>query len=89
MTKKQLEYYRRYMQSNATRLWDIYGKYSYAKSMAFDRCVDIMYQYNGYDGRILSHNTNFFTYAFKFYEAHEQHLCVITPTKRIVFKIGA
>lgn len=89
MTKKQLEYYRRYMQSNATRLYDVYGSYSCAKSMAFDRCIETMYEYRGFDGRIISYNTNFFTYAFKFYESHEQHLCVITPTKRIVFKIGA
>lgn len=89
MTKQQLGYYKRYMESNATRLWDVYGSFSVAKSMAFDRCIETMYEYRGYDGRIISYNTSFFTYAFKFYESHVPHLCVITPTKRIVFQIGA
>lgn len=89
MTKKQFEYYKRYMESNATHLYDVYRDYSCEKSRAFKNCIAIEREYHGFDGRIISHNTCFFTYAFKFWESHEQHMCVITPTKRIVFKIGA
>lgn len=58
-------YVQRYERSTAIQLSDVYGKCSTAKHRAFKFCQDLMYELKGYYGRIVSYNTNMFTYAFQ------------------------
>ncbi len=53
--------------SKATKLSDVYGRYSKAKENAFEYCKHICYEH--YDGRnlkIIGHNSNIFTAGFEF-----------------------
>lgn len=56
----------RYNQSAAYCLRDVYGRYSEAKEKAFKYCLNLMYEYNGRDLKIISHNSFMFTAAFIF-----------------------
>ena len=54
----------RFLDSTDRTLHDVYATYSIAKEKAYAYCVQLMNKYNGYDLRIISHNTNKFTVGF-------------------------
>lgn len=65
-TRKNINnYVNAYERSTDTQLSDVYGKCSTAKHRAFKYCQDLMNEVDGYNGRIVAHNTNTFTYAFQ------------------------
>lgn len=66
MTHKNLNgYVTAYERSTATQLYDVYGKCSTEKHIAFKYCQELMERENGYNGRIVSYNTFAFTFAFQ------------------------
>lgn len=56
----------RYNNSAATELYHVYGSFSAAKAKAFDRCKEIVYQYNGRGLKIIGHNGYCFSVGFLF-----------------------
>lgn len=64
--KIALSRYADYQRSNATELFDVYGRYSVYKAHAWDYCQDMMHRHDGWGLRIISHNTNIFTAGFLF-----------------------
>ena len=54
----------RFLDSTDRTLHDVYATYSFAKEKAYAYCCQLMNKYNGYDLRIISHNTNKFTVGF-------------------------
>ena len=76
-TKKAKNFISSYQNSTNFRLEDCYNNYSYAKQNAFDYCINKMNKMNGYDGRIISYNCSFFSYAFM---TDDNKLIIICPT---------
>ena len=66
MTKRQREITERYFKSNASGLWQVYGRFSHRKATAEESIRQEMYDINGYDFRIVSHNSNFFSCAYQY-----------------------
>lgn len=56
--------YERACNNNEYCLESVYNKYSPAKGIAYECCLAIEEQYNGYDGVITSYNSFTFTYTF-------------------------
>lgn len=50
--------------SNTYSLSDCYNSYSYAKERAYNYCRNLYNEYNGYDFKIISYNTNQFSVGF-------------------------
>lgn len=63
-TKKGDNFTRQYFNSYMEFLHNCYNNYSYEKAKAFNECVNIQHRFAGSNGRIISYNCNFFTYAF-------------------------
>ena len=67
--KKNLESeYHRYCMSNATELWDVYGRCSDKKRSAFERCKEDCESMHGHDLRIVGHNCDKFSVGWCFEE---------------------
>ena len=63
--KKDLNsYYQRWLNSTENTIWKAYGRPSVYKVRAFERCEDIMNEYDGYSLRIVGHNSSQFSAAF-------------------------
>lgn len=60
---------RTYENSRATKLSDVYGRYSAEKARAFRYCEQLCEKLGGENLRILSHNTFIFTAGFTFTDA--------------------
>lgn len=74
-------YSKRLTNSRDFRLSDVYGRYSDAKGRAYNYCMYICNELDGYNFRITSYNTQMFTVAFLFdMPTGETALAVITPT---------
>lgn len=74
-------YAKRLTNSRDCRLSDVYGRYSDAEERAYDYCMYICNELDGYNFRITSYNTNIFTVAFLFdMPTGETAMAVITPT---------
>lgn len=65
-TKQIHDAYKRYRNSSATTLYDVYGSYSSAKARAYDYCKELMYKYNGERFRIIGANCMTFSAGFEF-----------------------
>lgn len=57
-------YYQKWLNSTENTIYKAYGRPSIYKVRAFERCEDIMYEYDGYSLRIVGHNCSTFTAAF-------------------------
>lgn len=81
--KRAIQITEQYERATATRLSDVYGRYSDAKQRAFDYCQRLKREHNGYDMRILSHNTFVFTAAFLFDDPETGVISImlITPSR--------
>lgn len=62
----------RYLASNSSELYQVYGRYSRAKEKAMDQCKEIMHMMDGYGLRITSHNTNVFSVMFEYVDQDGQ-----------------
>lgn len=76
----------KYESSTARTLKDVYKSFSEAKRYAYDYCVELMKQYNGFNFRIISANTFIFTVGFLFAdpETGVVKFMYITPTHETV-----
>lgn len=79
--------YNNYCNSNTEYLHQVYSRCSYEKQSAYERCLRIMREYDGYDLRITSFNTFVFTVAFRFTDSGIEYLCYITPSHNYIFAI--
>ena len=52
--------------SKATKLSDVYGRYSKAKENAFEYCKELCHKLDGRDLKIVSHTVPKFTAGFEF-----------------------
>lgn len=88
MTRKQATLLDNYRRATATRLTDVYTRHSWKKEKAFQWCENKKAGLNGYDARICSASSHFFTYAFCYDAADGQHLCYETHANTYDFLIG-
>lgn len=90
MTKKQTALLNQYNRATARTLYDVYGRYSYAKEKAYNWCIEKMNDLNGFDGRICSATCNFFTFAFQYPdpETGVLRLCYETHRNTYDFEIA-
>lgn len=92
-TKFTERFIKAYKDSTARSLIDVYKTYSLAKESAFQEYLNIRYKYDSYvnSGKIISHNINFFSYAFIGQYVSEDYdgraLFVITPSYRYIIPL--
>lgn len=74
-------YYQRWLESTENTIYKAYGRPSVYKVRAFERCEDIMHEFDGYSLRIVGHNCHQFTAAFftdtDFYVITKQNIYVM------------
>lgn len=58
------DYYQRWIDSTENTIYKAYGRPSVYKVRAFERCEDIMREFDGYSLRIVGHNSSQFSAAF-------------------------
>lgn len=58
------DYYQRWLNSTENTIWKAYGRPSRYKLQAWERCQDIMQEFDGYRLRIVGHNSSAFSAAF-------------------------
>lgn len=88
MNKRQLAIFNNYKNSYKRELFDCYKSYSHNKMRAYGNCINQMMKRDGYDFRIISHNSHIFTVGFKFKdETGSEKLMYISPTKMESFYI--
>lgn len=66
---------------NNRELYNVFSTYSSNKESAMQYCKKMQYALNGCNGRIVSHNTFIFTYAFEFENPEDGvlYIAYITP----------
>jgi hypothetical protein len=57
-------YYQRWLNSTENTIYKAYGRPSVYKVRAFERCEDIMHEFDGYSLRVVGHNSSQFSAAF-------------------------
>lgn len=57
-------YYQKWLNSTENTIYKAYSRPSVYKVRAFERCEDIMHEFDGYSLRIVRHNCDQFTAAF-------------------------
>lgn len=70
--------YQRYLCSTDRTLRDCYKTWSDEKENAFQYCLSIMAEKNGYEPRIVSHSIFCFSFGFMFDENGRQNFAYIT-----------
>ena len=70
-TKKGMNLMNRADYNEGYNLWEVYGHFSQAKQNAWDKCLAKCDNENGFNFRIISHNTNTFSVAWDIYENGE------------------
>lgn len=58
------DYYQRWLNSTENTIYKAYSRPSQYKVAAFERCEDIMREFDGYSLRIVGHNCSVFSAAF-------------------------
>lgn len=81
--------YRRYSNSDNYYLWHVYGSFSQAKANAYEYCRSRQAEFNGHNGRIVSHCIMQFTYAFTGFYEGEEYLVYITKDHDYAIKMDA
>ena len=57
-------YYQKWLNSTENTIYKAYGRPSIYKVRAFERCEDIMHEFDGYSLRVVGHNSSQFSAAF-------------------------
>lgn len=84
MTKKHQGIITRYYKSTDYSLYNCYKTFSSAKAHSYENILDEMFKLNGYDLRILSYNSNFYTCAYRRKdESGKEYLIYHTAYNRI------
>lgn len=64
-TKKGMTMFEKALNNQGTELHEIYKSYSTAKAQALEHCKALCYKENGYNFRIISHNSMTFSVAWE------------------------
>ena len=83
-----LRNYDAYQRSTSYELYDVYGTYSAAKAKAWDYCKSLMYQFNGYGLKVISHNGYQFTAGFMFEEDGKTMFMYISKSHDIAVEVA-
>ena len=80
--KAMLYQHKKWQNTSARSLEDVYGTFSKNKVRAFMYCEDLMFKLKGRRLRILSHNSHTFTVGFEFPHPETGVMCFayITPS---------
>jgi hypothetical protein len=84
MTKKNMAYVEAYKRATARHLYECYRNPSTKKRAAWHNCYDRMRSLDGYDIRILSHNVQFFTCAYRYKIGDDEYMNVETVRETII-----
>ena len=77
-----------YIRSTAKTLRDVYAKPSCFKESAFIRCLRRQVEFDGYNGKVCSANSQTFSYAFTYKdETDKEFLCYITAWNEYHFEL--
>lgn len=87
MTKNQEHLYYEHKRATATRLEDVYDKCSSAKREAYANCWQAFCHDNGYDFKIIGHNTFTFSCGWLFMKNDEEWLHIETAKRSYEFCI--
>lgn len=85
MTNKQHAMKTAYDRSNDRYLWHVYGRCSRAKEQAYEEIEKECYKLDGYDIRITSHNSSFFSMAYRYMLNDVEMLVYHTAYNRFEF----
>ena len=86
LTQKQAEMFRKYCNSNATSLHDVYKTWSNEKEEAFKACLSDMKRNGGQDMHITSAGQQFFSCAYRVIRDDGAYLVYHTYANRFEFK---
>ena len=86
LTQKQAEMFRKYYNSSATSLHDVYKSWSVYKEVAFKACLSDMNRNGGQDMRITGASPNFFSCAYRIICDDGAYLVYHTYANRFEFK---
>lgn len=86
LTQKQENMFRKYCNSSATSLHDVYKTWSNDKEEAFKYCLSDMKEHGGQDMRITSASPNFFSCAYRINRDDGAYLVYHTYANRFEFK---
>lgn len=91
MTKKDRQNYEAYLRSEMYSLEQAYGRYSDAKAKAWAYCRELMYKNDGYNLKVVSKNTSFFSAGFLFInkETGEEMYMHITKSADKAYSVEA
>lgn len=79
--------YEIYKLSYDVTLSDVYASYSVYKERAYRECINMMFTLNGYNFRIITHNTNIFTCGFVYEFCGIKRFMYITPNYQVYIDI--
>ena len=89
MTKKYaIEQFKYYEKSDMYSIYDAYGRPSYRKVEAWNRCKDMAREYHGESLKVISHNTYMFTAGFTFEADGKKMFMMIAPSSNLAVEIG-
>lgn len=86
LNQKQAEMFRKYCNSSATSLRDVYDTWSDKKEEAFKACLSDMNRNGGQDMRITGASSNFFSCAYRIIRDDGAYLVYHTRCNRFEFK---
>lgn len=86
LTQKQAEMFRKYCNSCATSLHDVYKSWSDKKEEAYKYCLRDMKRNGGQDMRITGTNDFMFSCAYRIIRDDGAYLVYHTPCNRFKFK---
>lgn len=86
LTQKQEEMFRKYCNSSATSLHDVYKSWSDKKEEAYKYCLRDMKEHGGQDMRITGACQNFFSCAYRIIRDDGAYLVYHTYANRFEFK---
>lgn len=88
MTKANESRYNSLMRAYATRLDEVYGRYSSAKVRAYNYCINKCAEQNGEHFRIISANTFQFTCGWTFEKDGQQFCHIETASNTYEFAVA-
>lgn len=87
MNQRQKEIFDSYLKSSDYCLGCVYERWSSKKYEAWNHCLEVMREKDGYDIRILSANRYMFTVGFRFKRDNKTYLMHITKYQEEEFEV--
>ena len=88
LNKRERNFQDAYLRSNDYSLFDAYENVSRAKYRAWEHCEALCKEHDGWDLKVISHNSFQFTAGFEFEnpETGAVSLCIITKSDEFAFE---